>query len=728
MGPRCAFWASCTVLAIALAPLTGCQSSKTHSASVTADSHEHYIARASQIEYPELEQPVPGDALLNTCPVSLITDLNSVNYRDLALQDAVHLALEHSKVMRNLGGTVLRAPEAVTTSFDPAIRETDPRFGVQAALSAFDTSFGASVFHQNNDRALNNQFFGGGTRLLQQEATVFQAQLAKQSAVGTEYYLRNITDYDKNNAPGNRFPGAWTSLLETEVRQPLLQGYGIDYWQTVGNSQTPGLYNGVLVARTNTDISQSEFEISVRDFLTDVENAYWDLYFAYRDLDAKIAARDSALELWRRIDTLKQLGRAGGEADKEAQAREQYYRFEEDVQNALNGKPEDGTQAFNGAAGGTFKGKGGVLRAERRLRYMIGLPINDCCLLRPSDEPLAAPVCFDWDSSLLESVEQRPELRRQKWVVKQKELELVAAKKLLLPELDAVGLYRWRGFGETLTNPSDGGAPQFDNAWGDLATGRFQEWELGVELDIPIGNRRAHAGVRNAEFHVARSRKLLQEQERLIVHDLSNAMTETIRAWEVLQTVRNRLKAAADQVNALMAAYEADQAPVNVLLEAQRRYSAAKSAYYLAVLEYNVAVRNVHFEKGTYLEYCSVHVSEGPWTDDAYEFAARMERRKSPREELPRWINEPNIISHGTTSDPNSRVIVSEPMAIPAPQPVHHELPGDYFEQTPAPIPLPEPDEEAEDKSQATAPMLTPLPNAPRAAELPRDLFAAPIE
>lgn len=715
------------VLAAVLGPLTGCQSSKKHAASVTPESHEHYVARASQIEYPELEQPVPGDALLNTSPISLVTDLNSVSYRDLALQDAVHLALENSKVMRNLGGTVLRAPEAVRTSFDPAIRETDPRFGVQAALSAFDASFGASVFHQNNDRALNNQFFGGGTRLLQQEATVFQAQLAKQSAVGTEYYLRNITDYDKNNAPGNRFPGAWTSLLETEVRQPLLQGYGIDYWQTVGNSQTPGLYNGVLVARTNTDISQSEFEIAVRDFLTDVENAYWDLYFAYRDLDAKIAARDSALELWRRIDTLKQLGRAGGEADKEAQAREQYYRFEEDVQNALNGKPEDGTQAFNGSSGGAFKGNGGVLRAERRLRYMIGMPINDCCLLRPCDEPLAAPVCFDWENSLLESVEQRPELRRQKWVVKQKELELVAAKKLLLPELDAVGLYRWRGFGETLTNPSDGGAPQFDSAWGDLATGRFQEWELGVELDIPIGNRRAHAGVRNAEFQVARSRKLLQEQERLIVHDLSNAMTEAIRAWEVLQTVRNRLKAAADQVNALMAAYEADQAPVNVLLEAQRRYSAAKSAYYLSVLEYNLAVRNVHFEKGTYLEYCAVHVSEGPWTDDAYAHAARMERRKYPREELPGWINEPNIISHGTTSDPHSRVIISEPMAIPAPQPVHHELPSDQFEQTPAPLPLPEPAEVPEENTQSAAPALTP-PNAPRAAERPRELFTPVTE
>ncbi len=52
--------------------------------------------------------------------------------------------------------------------------------------------------------------------------------------------------------------------------------------------------NGVLLARVNTDISIAEFEAGVRDLVSNVENAYWDLYFAYRDLDAKITARDSA--------------------------------------------------------------------------------------------------------------------------------------------------------------------------------------------------------------------------------------------------------------------------------------------------------------------------------------------------------------------------------------------------------------------------------------------------
>ena len=35
----------------------------------------------------------------------------------------------------------------------------------------------------------------------------------------------------------------------------------------------------------------TEFELGVRNLISNVENAYWDLYFAYRDLHAKIVAR-----------------------------------------------------------------------------------------------------------------------------------------------------------------------------------------------------------------------------------------------------------------------------------------------------------------------------------------------------------------------------------------------------------------------------------------------------
>ena len=67
--------------------------------------------------------------------------------------------------------------------------------------------------------------------------------------------------------------------------------------------------------------------------VSDVENAYWELYFAYRDLDAKIVARDRALETWRSVHSKFETGDEGGEAEKEHQSREQYFVFQAQVEN-----------------------------------------------------------------------------------------------------------------------------------------------------------------------------------------------------------------------------------------------------------------------------------------------------------------------------------------------------------------------------------------------------------
>ena len=82
-------------------------------------------------------------------------------------------------MLRDLGGAVVRAPDATRTTYDPAIAETDPRFGIEAALSEFDAQLQSSMFWEKNDRALNNEFFGGGTRILFQDASVFQAAITK---------------------------------------------------------------------------------------------------------------------------------------------------------------------------------------------------------------------------------------------------------------------------------------------------------------------------------------------------------------------------------------------------------------------------------------------------------------------------------------------------------------------------------------------------------------------
>ncbi len=214
----------------------------------------------------------------------------------MTLNEAVQLGLENSKVLRDLGGSVLRTPLLAQTIHDPAIQASDPRLGMDGALSAFDAQLSTSLFAYRNDRAFNNLFLGGGTFLFRQDLDNFVTELSKQTASGARVAVRHHIDYDDNNALANVFRSYFNTNYETEFRQPLLQGAGVDFNRIAGPNSTPGQINGVVIARINNDVSTAEFEIALRDYISNVENAYWDLYYAYRELDAKIAARDTSLD------------------------------------------------------------------------------------------------------------------------------------------------------------------------------------------------------------------------------------------------------------------------------------------------------------------------------------------------------------------------------------------------------------------------------------------------
>ena len=89
---------------------------------------------------------------------------------------------------------------------------------------------------------------------------------------------------------------------------------GTEFNRIAGPRATPGFFfsNGILIARINNDIAIADFELSVRDTVSIVEDAYWELYFAYRNLDAQVSARDSALETWRVVKAKFDEGARGG--------------------------------------------------------------------------------------------------------------------------------------------------------------------------------------------------------------------------------------------------------------------------------------------------------------------------------------------------------------------------------------------------------------------------------
>lgn len=550
-------------------------------------------------------------------PFDLASDAATIQYWDLTLNEAIQFALANSSVMRKLGGHILQSPEQMPTIYDPSYVATDPRYGEEAALSAFDAQLRSRLFYEQNDRALNNSLLGGGTNFFLQDLWRYQTELSKQAATGTRVAVRHNVEDDLNNAPRNIYgtagdidAHAWTYNLEAEVRHPLMQGGGVDFNRIAGPNATPGEIHGVLIARVNTAISAADFQLALRNYLSDVENAYWELVFAYRDLEAKKAARDRSLSTWQRLKALSSEEIAGAEADKLAQAEEQYYRYQQDVENAVGGRIVDGTRVFNGSTGGSFQGTGGVYVAERRLRLVMGAPITDGRLIRPVSEPQLAEVVFAWDELVTTALSRRTEIVQQRLRIKRRSLELKANQNFLMPDLDLVAGYRRRGLGDHLYDsyaPLSTGGPS-------TYTGT-DEWQMGVEFVMPLGYRQGHVGVRNAGLALARERAILNELERQVIHDVGNAVADVRRLHQAVETAYNRLVAAEKQFVVLNDAAVQDsprgrRIDYNLLLDAERRLADAQIAYHRAAIEYAVSLKNVNLETENLLPYCNVQIAD----------------------------------------------------------------------------------------------------------------------
>ncbi|MFM9059170.1 MAG: TolC family protein [Planctomycetaceae bacterium] len=671
----------------------------------------HYVGAIQKLEYPDTTQEPLTEAAGAVEPMTLSRP-EVESYWDLSLEEAIRTALENGKVLRNLGGrfasfggprpqtgeppvSLLTAPQLTPTTYDPAIVETDPFRGVESALAAFDAQLAASSNWQNGNRPQNvdpqwQSVTAEGSPLfvpvLQTAQGVTTTGLSKRTATGAQWGFANTTQLDATNNGFRDVPSTWTTSYDFTFNQPLLQGAGVTYNRIAGPDTFDNLlgrpnFRGVLLARINADISLADFEAGVRNLVSDTEQSYWELAFAYRNLEARKAGRDSALEAWRRVHALFVEQARGGEADKEAQAREQYFFFRAEVEAALTD----------------------VYRCENRLRYMMGISASDGRLIRPADEPTTARISFDWQQALVEALSRSAELRKQKWVIKQKELELVAAKNLVLPRLDVGGRYRFLGVGEdlfggkgypvpspTLANPN---AVSFENtnAYSTLMSGQFQEWQAGAQFLMPLGFRRELATVRNQQLQLARERARLQDEELEVSHALVEAVRNVDTNFALTQTNFNRRVAAQRQVEAVQAAYEASTVTFDQVLDAQRRRADAESAYYRTLVDYNRSISQLHYRKGSLLEYNGVFLAEGPWPGKAYFDAHRRARQRDASIYLDYGASRPGVFSRGAISQNFESVGADVPaVQLPPREPATRETPA-ASPATPTPELLPAP-------------------------------------
>jgi outer membrane protein TolC len=619
------------IVSTAVAPLGGCGLLKKippgpHD--TTASYHDNH---GLQIEYPDVAQcatPQTLNAQQTLTPYSL-EDPSTLPSLDMSLEQAVNLAVQQSPVLRSIGGSIVTAPLSARTIYEPALTAASPNLGTEAALSAFDAQYTQQLFWQKVDQPRNSLPFNAGpfvvASVADQNLATFSGALSKTTALGSQFALRHIVNYSRVNdssVNSRLFPSAFDGWVEAEWRQPLLQGAGATYNRIAGPTTVPGQYNGVLIARVNEDVALADFESSVIQLVSDVEQAYWDLVTAYRVLDANVKGREAALQTFQFQQVRLEVG--SGRSDEEAQARSQYYQFQAQVESSLGGAA-------------------GLYALEQRLRYLIGMAATDGRLIRPTTEPTDARIVFDWESSLGQSLERRVEIRRQKFGVKRRELELIAAKLNLRPRLDFLAQYRWRGLGNHLIGDTTG---SFDNLYGTIAGGDFQEGQAGIEMNFPVGFRAASTAVAHAKLSLKREQAVLAETELRISHDLSEAARQIALTFQLVETNYNRFRADLNQVDVLRRRYRDGNDNINFLLQAQRQVVTSATDFYRALSTYNLAIRDFHQQKGSLLAYNHVQLAEGPWAAGAAYDACQVGRFLHPRHD-PSAVSGPAPLTSG---------------------------------------------------------------------------------
>jgi outer membrane protein TolC len=583
-----------------------------------------------------------------TVPPPTTVDDTKREVRYLSLREAIAIALENGNVGAQSPGTpgfvidTLVSFAGITATSADAIRvlAIDPAIttnNIELSLAKFDTLWTMSALWGQTQTPLGitpTTFLQSNTSLLPNVSaqtfnytTGLEKPLPTGGVAGITFGVSSAF-----NSPPSFINPAIQPSLQFQFEQPLLQGFGIEINQLRDNH--PGsilnpfsLTNtgeGILIARVRSNEQRAQFESNLNYLLLNVEAAYWNLYGAYYQLYAREEAMRYSFESWRLTKLLLGAGRAA-EQDVE-QTRVQYESFRAQRLTAL----------------------GQVLESERQLRGLLGLKLEDGLRFVPTETPVLTPFKPDWRTALDDALARRPELTIARQDLKFRQFDLIRQRNTLLPDLRLVATDTIHSVGSRI----DGG-PEPQNAFHQLVSDPFDNYSVGLVMNVPLGYRAANESVRNAQLNLKRSYLSLRAEEDKAERFLGLAYRQIFEFQNQIQINQAELKAASIQLERKFDLIKLGRAPAfgADLILAEQSWSTAASNLYSAVVQYNNALATFDFARGAIQERDSVYLGEGALPRCAYTRAVEHERQRTQAIVLAERSTHPSHLQAGLSPD-----------------------------------------------------------------------------
>jgi outer membrane protein TolC len=523
---------------------------------------------------PAVPSVAPGYVAPQVAPTAAnIVGVTQQPFVGLALSDAIGMAL-------------LKNPNLAVSAAQMRIAS----YQVTTNKGAFDLQFQVEPSATHSIQPPENPFFAGPNYgFIDNTQTGFEAGVGIQTENGGKYNIGFSQAKVKNNTSFNSFNPYYPTSLNASVTQPLLKGSGMN-----------PLKRQLKLSIVASDISQAQTLIDVSNSLTQVENTYWDLVSAWRN----VAIQEDALqEAIAQQQSNVRLANKGAAAPIDAvESSTQVSTFQDDVFSAL----QHVSQLQNEL-------KGEILANPADPIWMANLV--------PTSPVLQLPAAPTLPELVTEAMATRPEVRQAVDSQHEADINTQFAKNQALPQADIVAGYQSNGFaGNPLPFPAlfanqicptGGGVPcptpppvtqggqaqSYHTAWGFL----FPAYNIGVQITQPLGS------------DLARGLKGQAKESQRIAAIQKNGVAEriTFEARNALQTYQSALsrlfaasqaRAASDQVYASeLRKFHNGASTTFLVLQRQVELNQARGRELLAQTDLNKAVVEIQRTSGSIL-------------------------------------------------------------------------------------------------------------------------------
>ncbi len=346
--------------------------------------------------------------------------------------------------------------------------------------------------------------------------------------------------------------------LVLSFTQPLLRGRGQEVTE-----------GPIRIANTDIAISQSVFEAQVSALILNVSNTYWDLVFQLKNLEVQQQTRDSAKQLLASIQSKVNLGLLS---------------------------PIEILVAESGVASreeAVFIAKKSVLDTEDQLRLLLNLPgqsLFNPPTIQPIDPPTDQSQMIQAEETLQSAIQKRPELTQNQLLFQNQSLSAKIAKNNLSPSLNFVGRFGLNGLGK-----------DFQDETNQIGDGRFNQWEAGFVLTLPLGNQAARADLQKEKISIRQTLLNREKMVQQITMEIKEGLRRVETDFQRIKATRRAKVLAEEKLSAGNERFKLGLINSQDLLEFQDDLSNAKGNELKAIIDYNKSLVNLENVSGKLL-------------------------------------------------------------------------------------------------------------------------------